>query len=239
MLLAKRPSKLETVNDLDADLMTFWRVLRDRPEVLIRACALTPHSRAEHAAALHRPEDLDEVERARRLWVRLSQGRSGSTRKTGWRYYIDPRGSSIGMPQYVEAYVERMAAVAERLHGVSLEARPALELVQEYGRHRDALLYVDPPYLGSTRASRSYAYEMTGVTEHAELLDALLACRSAVVLSGYPHQLYDDTLTGWSRTELRAATGNGKGYAGRTEVLWSNRPLAVAQLLDFGEAVAG
>ena len=47
VLLAKPPSRMETVNDLDGALVNFWRVLRDRPLELARACALTPHSRAE------------------------------------------------------------------------------------------------------------------------------------------------------------------------------------------------
>src|SRR5438874_318085 len=55
VLLAKAPSAMETVNDLDGDLVTFWRVLREKPTELARVCALTPHARAEHAAAY----DLD------------------------------------------------------------------------------------------------------------------------------------------------------------------------------------
>src|ERR1700733_3932046 len=73
ILLAKRPSPMETVNDLSGDLMAFWRVLRDRPVELERACALTPHSRAEHESA-YAPA-ADDVERARRVWVTLTQGR--------------------------------------------------------------------------------------------------------------------------------------------------------------------
>src|SRR5258707_1347980 len=93
VLLAKPLSPMETVNDLDGDLMGFWRVLRDRPADLERVCALTPHSRAEQAASYDR-EDCDDLERARRVWVRLTQGRGGHLwRGTGWRYYQDPRGS--------------------------------------------------------------------------------------------------------------------------------------------------
>ena len=51
VLLAKSPARMETVNDTDSKLMTFWRVLRDRPIDLARVCALTPHSRAELLAA--------------------------------------------------------------------------------------------------------------------------------------------------------------------------------------------
>jgi len=166
VLLAKAPSKMETVNDLDGDLMTFWRVLRDQPEDLIRACALTPHSRTEF-----------------------------------------------------------------------LEARDALEVITEYGRHRNALLYVDPPYLGSTRSSRSYAHEMPHEDQHRDLAAALHECKASVVLSGYASALYDDLFADWPvRVELAAATGNGKGYSQRTEVVWANRPLAVAQTFDFEEA---
>lgn len=237
VLLAKSPSKMETVNDLDGDLMNFWRVLRDRPDDLIRACALTPHSRTGFLEARERPEGLDDLERARRLWVHLSQSRSASGRRTGWRYYVDPHGSSIGMPGYIEGYVDRMAAVAQRLHRVSLESRDALEVVAEYGRHRNALLYVDPPYLGSTRSSRSYVHEMPREDQHRDLAAALHECKASVVLSGYASALYDDLFADWPvRVELAAATGNGNGYSKRVEVVWSNRPLAVAQTFDFEEA---
>lgn len=51
VLLAKMPAPFEVVNDIDQDLVTFWRVLRDQPEDLTRVCSLTPHSRVECAAA--------------------------------------------------------------------------------------------------------------------------------------------------------------------------------------------
>src|SRR5579871_6388223 len=81
VLLAKPPSRHETVNDLSRDLVTFWRVLRERPEQLLRACELTPHARAEFEDAYHDTED--DLERARRVWVRLTQSRGASLRKTG------------------------------------------------------------------------------------------------------------------------------------------------------------
>ncbi|MPZ66778.1 MAG: hypothetical protein GEU83_15145 [Pseudonocardiaceae bacterium] len=76
VLLAKPPTGMETVNDLDGDLMTFWRVLRDRPGELTRSCALTPHARAEHQGGYDR-DGCDDLETARRVWVMLTQGRGG------------------------------------------------------------------------------------------------------------------------------------------------------------------
>jgi DNA adenine methylase len=113
VLLAKPRLPFETVNDLDGRVMTFWRVLRDRPEDLIRVCALTPHSREEHEQAYNLREDLDELEAARRVWVILSQGRAGTLRKTGWRFYEDPTATSSSMPRYIRGYVERLGPAAD------------------------------------------------------------------------------------------------------------------------------
>jgi len=234
VLLAKPRADMETVNDLDGRLMAFWRVLRDRPAELERVMDLTPHSRAEHQAAydLDTPDDL---ERARRVWVLLSQGRGGTLRRTGWRFYRNPAGSTYAMPDYLAAYAARVPPCAVRLHGVTLECRTALEVIADYGQHSDVLLYCDPPYLGSTRAA-NYAYEMTSEDEHRQLAAALHDCRASVVLSGYADRLYECLYDGWHRAELQAWTGNGirdgrtKTDGNRTEVLWSNRPLGQPDL---------
>ena len=224
VLLAKRPSRMETVNDLDGELMTFWRVLRERPEELLRVCMLTPHSRAELAATWDPTED--DLELARRIWCRLAQGRSGTLRNTGWRHYIDPAGSSTSMPGYLEAYALRLATAAERLHGVPLEALPALEVIARYGARPNVLLYVDPPYLGTTRGwGNNYRCEMKTEAEHRELAAALADCKATVVLSGYDSPLYLELYAGWHRYETASMTGNAKTAKDRTEVLWSTTRL--------------
>jgi DNA adenine methylase len=226
VLLAKQPTSLEVVNDIDQHLVTFWRVLRDRPTELVRVCALTPHSRAELAASWPIPEDLeDELERARRVWVLLTQGRGRQLRSSGWR---NRQLAGDSMPENLRMYVERLGPAADRLAHVTLECLPALEVIDRYGRDPDTLLYVDPPYLYGVRAKTGmYAHEMGTAAEHRELADALAACRSSVAISGYPHPLYDELYAGWDRTEIAAGTGQcaSKGYQARTEVLWCNRPL--------------
>lgn len=233
VLLAKAPSVHETVNDIDEDLMTFWRVLRERPSDLVRVCQLTPHSRAERNLAAEflnsprRQADVGDLETARLVWVALSQGRGGVLRRTGWKYHIDPAGSRSGsMPSRLDGFLERLAAVAERLHRVSLECRPALEVIRAYGEFPGVLLYVDPPYLGSARSDnpRQYRHELHREAEHRELAEALHACRARVVLSGYPSALYDRLYGDWHVTRIGAATGQGGVWQARTEVLWSNGP---------------
>jgi DNA adenine methylase len=238
VLFAKAPSAHETVNDLDQTLVTFWRVLRERPEDLARACALTPHSRVEYDLAV--PLDAsDDLELARQVFVKLTQGRSGRLKRTGWRHYIDPAGCSIGMPGYLDGYVDRIAPAFERLKNVSLESRPALEIIEKYGAEPEVLLYADPPYLGSTRGNdNAYRCEMRSEEDHRELAKALNDARAAVVISGYASPLYDlELYAGWNRHTIAASTGQGGKWANRTEVVWSNRPLGHTPPLFNLEAV--
>lgn len=231
VLLAKTPSHMETVNDLDNRLMTFWRILRDRPHDLTRACALTPHSRAEYQDAQdallgtspvpdgHPDPDL---ELARRVWLVLTQGRSGTLRRTGWRFAIDPT-ARMPIPASLKTFVNRIAPTAERLARVSLECRPALDVIADYGTNPRTLLYVDPPYVGTTRA-QNYGHEMTADDDHRALAAALEACHATVILSGYHSDLYDDLYRDWHRHEINTTTEQGGKRSPRTEVLWSNRP---------------
>ncbi len=224
VLLAKPRSRMETVNDLDGDLMTFWRVLREQPDELTRVCALTPHARAEQLEAYALGEAPDDLERARRVWVLLTQGRAGVMRSTGWRHYVDPAGSVTSMPGYLEAYVGRIAPAAARLAGVSLECQPALELITRYGKSPNVLLYVDPPYLGTSRRwGNAYRHEMRNEQEHRDLAAVLRAADATVVLSGYDSPLYLELYPDWHATRIETMTGQGGTRQERTEVLWSNR----------------
>lgn len=233
VLLAKTPSAQETVNDIDGDIMCFWKVLRDYPDELERLCALTPHSRAEYNAAFDRPEELSELERARRVWVSLTQSRGGRLQRIWWRHHPGTADPSVITPSLIARYMARLPPAARRIARVSLECRPALELIPSFTPHPNVLLYVDPPYLGSTRTSGGYQHDMRTENEHRALADALTGARCAVVISGYPSQLYDELYAGWHQVDIATGTAQGGAWAERVEVLWSNRPLSSqASLFD-------
>lgn len=225
VLLAKRPSHQETVNDLSRELMTFWRVLRDRPADLTHVCTLTPHSRAEHDAAFTPAPAGDELEIARRVWIRLTQGRSNALYcRTGWRYQVAENGLSL--PGYLDGYRSRLLPAAERLAGVSLECLPALDVIARYGADPTVAFYVDPPYASSTRNSSHYLHEMKTDEQHRELAATLNATAAAVLLSGYHSPLYDELYAGWHRIEIPVTNTQRGARATRVEVLWSNQPFS-------------
>lgn len=238
VLFAKRPARLEVINDADSNLITFFRVLRDRSDELIRALRYTPYARDEYAAARLEERDIDDVERARRFFVRATQGynAAGPGGRAGWSNGI--RRPADRAP-HADAHtiadlVDQLDAVADRLRRVVVEHRDALDCIRAYDGP-DAVIYCDPPYLADTRAStRVYAHETADEAHHRDLAAALHECAGTVLLSGYPSPLYDELYADWWRVEQtvhRPAT-NRRGRSGverGREVIWSNRRLAADQ----------
>lgn len=216
VLFAKRPSTHEIINDLDGDLVCFFRVLRARPDELERACRLTPYARDEYEAADLSEPGLDDLERARRWWVRSSQSFAQVAKVgTGWSTSVE-RGSNNA--RSVWNRLGRFAAVAARLGPVSIENRDAVEVVAAYDTP-DGVIYADPPYLGTTRSAIAggrrpngdYFHEFATEEQHRALAEALRSARSAVLLSGYPSELYEELYGGWWRTERRVLSNRPLG----------------------------
>lgn len=220
VLLAKEPSPMETVNDLDSRLVAFWRVLRESPEELQRLAKLTPHSREEYKECSQLDADTD-TKLAWQAWVTITQGRRPVLDDTGWKSRI--KASSGSMSDTIFKYAERFEPVAARLSNVSIENRDALCLIDSYGEEPTVCIYADPPYLGSTRGGR-YGSEMLEDDLHVQLAESLRKCRASVVLSGYASPLYEELYEGWHRYELKAPT-RLSGTAAPNEILWSNVPL--------------
>lgn len=231
VLLAKPQSTHEILNDLDGNVVTFYRVLRERPDELARACRLTPYSRDEfNAATFH--SGLDDLERARRWWVRCQQSFAHTgTAATGWSTSIK-RGSNNARTVYNR--IELFEAVADRLLPVTIENRDALTLIGETNVP-DAVVYADPPYLLATRSAMQrrpagdYEHEFASEDDHRALADVLHQHVGTVLLSGYPSELYDRLYAGWWRTERvvvrRSSNGRSAALPHATEVVWSNRPI--------------
>jgi DNA adenine methylase len=219
VLIRKPRSYAEVYNDLDQGAVNLFRVLRsDRAAELIEALRLTPFARAEFAEAYH-PVDCP-VERARRLVIRsfMGFGSNGHERATGFRANSNRSGTT---PAHDWCnYPDALARIVERLKGVVIESRDAVDVMEAHDSP-ETLHYVDPPYLFETRsdAAKDYSHELSD-NQHESLLTFLQGLQGTVVLSGYPSPLYDRVLKGWRRlTRLALADGARE----RVEVLWINR----------------
>lgn len=233
VLLAKPRSVHEILNDIDGNVTTFYRVLREQPAELERVCRLTPYAREEFARADLADTEISDLERARRWWVRVNQSFAHTgTSTTGWSTSI-MRGSNNARP--VANRIDRFYAVAARLSTVTVENRDALGLIRDHSVP-DGLIYADPPYLMSTRSamdrrpSGDYVHEFATDDDHIQLAEVLKASASTVLLSGYHSPLYDELYADWDRVEQRVvrrlSNARSASQPHATEVVWSNRPLS-------------
>lgn len=229
VLLNREPSALETYNDLDGEVVNFFRVLRNDPERLARAIALTPFSREEFHRAIAAPQgDLAEpggaLERARRFYVRARQARTGLAQTATLGRWANCRDTSrAGMSGVVSRWLGGVAGLPEigaRLIRVQIENRPAADVIRLYDGP-DTLFYCDPPYLHTTRGdSRAYGFEMDEA-EHVSLAAVLHGCRGKVALSGYRNALMDRLYGDWRRFDAESRQCHS-AKTPRRESLWMN-----------------
>jgi DNA adenine methylase len=168
VLLNREPSPVETYNDLNGDVVNFFRVLREQAEELTRLLALTPYSREEFALACEgRGNGVNDLERARRFYVRALQSFGASQRGSSWGLRRISRNVDLseGVSQWVGG-IKGLGAVHGRLLRVQIEHRPALDILRTYDSPA-TLFYCDPPYpLQSRTAGEGYRHEMTDDIGH-------------------------------------------------------------------------
>ena len=216
----KLPGAVETINDLDSDIVNLFCVLRDYPEELKRMLELTPYSREEYDRSFY-PCD-DPIERARRYMVRTTQSRGAKLNyKCGWRNHKQMKigGTACkwgGICDTIEAVAARLRG--DTTHLVQIEHMDALRLIERYNC-KDVLMYIDPPYVMQSRKSgKLYRHEMDD-TGQRELLSLITGSKASIIISGYDTDLYNDSLSGWYKdTILSQTTSTEKAV----ECIWMN-----------------
>ncbi|MDF2485666.1 MAG: methyltransferase [Herbinix sp.] len=218
VLLNKEPSRIETINDLDDDVVNLFRVIRTKKDELIEKIVYTPYARTEYNEAFPENSDtLSDVERAKNFLIRSGMGHGFRLcEKCGWKKDVYGREAAYAV-RYWNDLPEVITAVAQRLKMVQIEHKPAIDLIKAFN-HSNVLIYGDPPYVLSTRSRKQYRHEMTD-QDHVELLETLLLHTGPVMLSGYENEIYNMYLKDWRKISTPARAENSLP---RTEVLWMN-----------------
>lgn len=216
VLFTKQPSAIETVNDLNDDVVNLFQTIQQEPKALTEKIFLTPYSRRIYDNAWGvRPEN--EIDKALNFIIRsvMSHG-FRNVEKSGWKMDINGRERAYAVKHWNDL-PELVQEMTLRLKQVQIECRPAVELIEKYSRE-DVCMYVDPPYVLSTRTRKQYTVEMED-HDHEELLDILNKSKAKILLSGYDSELYNKRLRNWERMEFAATAEKGLP---RTEILWMN-----------------
>ena len=226
VLLNREPSPIETYNDLDGEVVTFFRILRDDPERVIREIGLTPFSREEFARACEIDTTLPALERARRFYIRARQVRTGLAQVASIGRWANCKNTSrAGMGGAVSRWlgaVRDLPEIAERLLRVQIENRPSVEVIRLYDSPT-TLFYCDPPYVHDTRGdNNAYGYEMND-NEHRALAETLNSVQGMVAISNYDCALMNTLYpaTKWTKNVGQPRTIHSTKDT-RVEILWTN-----------------
>lgn len=225
VLLNRPPAPIETLNDIDGEIINFFHVLRDDSEALIRAIGLTPFSKEEFERAIEDPvEGLTDLERARRFFVRARQVRTGlaQTASSGrWAHCrLTSRAGMAGAVSRWLGSVEGLPEITQRLLRVQIDSGPATEIIKRYDSP-ETLFYCDPPYPHDSRGdTKAYGYEMSD-DQHRELAAVLHSVQGLVAVSGYRSPLMDELYGDWYPIEAPIKMAHSIKTP-RQEILWTN-----------------
>lgn len=238
VLISKEPSSREVYNDKNFEIVNLFNVIRDDEmrTQLLRLLVMTPYSRTEFEFAKEVGQYDTPVMTALKLLVRAQMGfgSAGATRgNTGFR--LDTGRGGTSLQSLWSDLPVNVLNVTERLRNVVIENTDAYNIIKQHDRS-DTLFYLDPPYTLDTRTNKdSYGKFEMREFEHTRLLELTQKSAGMFVISGYDNELYNDTLTGWTKSSRQTAISSRNGSGQRTEVLWISPNCEQMQPDIFGD----
>ena len=234
LFLSKPKSHVEIFNDIDSQLITFFRVLQEPEEFaeFQRLLTVTPFSEELYYEFRHTwPEEPDRV---RRVWkwftvVRSSYGGQAGKNKTGgWQGVSKVKD----MANAWLLAVNRLPEVSARFRQAIIANRDFRNIMPAYDGP-GTFFYLDPPYVRETRSGGGYSYEMTN-EDHAEMVEIVQGLTGRVLISGYNHEIYQplNENPDWDRQDYETVAfvagrtkldpDNPYKKPTRTESVWTN-----------------
>jgi len=236
VLLNRDPSPIETMNDLNSDIVNFFKVLRESPEPLVDALYLTPYSHSEFTQAWE--YSADPIEQARRFYIRtqMDVAKAGHRKDKSWskNKAYRPGNHSYCVKNFA-AKIPGLMDVELRLKMAQIENLQAIECICKYDSP-ETLFYLDPPYLPATRSSKDdYRHEFS-FAQHEELAMVLNSISGKAALSGYDHpqmSIWYKNFHCYKFETKQVPMARGSGLR-RQECLWTNyNPFKITGQLEL------
>ena len=207
VFFAKPPSKIEVLNDLDGELINFFRCAPTVPDAVARAVVALPHSRKLYSLLSRAEPDLfDPIQRAANF-VYLVQHSFGGLPTAGVAYSKIETGCGIRSTVSIS---EAIRACAARLDRVILECLDWREVLKKYDAPT-TFFYLDPPYLG---ADVGYKHNLTE-QDHRDLAAMLKSLKGRCLLTVGDSPLMRQLYRGYPTRRLTTTQSLKKGLRGR------------------------
>ncbi len=143
VLFRKLPSRIEVINDLDGELVNFYRICQAHHDELVRYMRFTLLSRKWFDLLQNiRPESLTDIQRAARYFFLLKSAYGGRVTRQNYAIHVVQR------PNFSTARIrDVIEQTHDRLARVQIECLPYERVLQRYDR-KQTFFYLDPPYFG-------------------------------------------------------------------------------------------
>jgi DNA adenine methylase len=184
VLLGKQPSAVEVFNDIDGELVNFFRVIKTKPSEFVKSFGLELVSREEFErllASMGDAANLTDIERAHRFYYLTMAGWGGDANNPRFQTSISDGGHGNRLIGALEDLERRIRPVHERLRTVIIENLDWRECIKRYDSEK-TVMYLDPPY---PQNNAHYRYNMRRVAEHKELAERLGSVKGKWILSSY------------------------------------------------------
>ena len=222
---AKKPSKVEVINDTNSELINFYEVVKNDFTALEREIAITLHSRTKHRQAqviYANPDMFDRIKRAWAVWMlaNISYG----CKLDGVFGYDRSGTASKKLANKRKGFTEEYAI---RLQNTQIECCDALKIIRSRDTE-ETFFYIDPPYVGADQGH----YDGYSQEDFDALLALLEEIKGKFLLSSYRNAALTECVkrNGWYSLEIDMAcsmTNRAQSPRHKVEVLTANYPISV------------
>ena len=169
----KTPSKVEVLNDLDSEVVNFFRICQGHHQELVRHLRYVLVSRRWYELFAQTPANiLTDIQRAARFLYLQKNSFGGRVVRQSYSFHV------VQKPGYSPAKIPHLIKQThERLRAVQLECLPYEQALQKYDRPT-TLFYLDPPYWGR----QLYKFNFSA-SDFRDLARRLAALKGKFILS--------------------------------------------------------
>ena len=204
VLFGKSPSSIEVLNDIDEELINFFRVVKRQPEELIKSFDMELVSRSEfRRLADVEPRSLSEVERAHRFYYLIMAGWGGEAAYPRFQTSTSDGGHGNRLVGALKTLRRRIEPVHDRLKTVIIENLDWNDCINRYDRPT-SFLYLDPPYPGN---GANYKHNMRLMADHSAIAERLGSVLGKWMLSSYDTEQVRANFRDYNIVPIQSASG--------------------------------
>lgn len=232
VFFAKKPAKVEVINDFDDDLIVFYRQIKNNFNALNDKIQDTLHSRKAKIEAVEILKDKfnqTKLNRAWALWVIINQG-FAKTKGLNYNWIFS---ATANQAITIDTKKKQFHMYKKRLEKTSIECWDILKVIKNWDSP-NTFFYCDPPYVSSNCGK----YIQYTEKQFFEFLDKISQIKGKFLLSTYPEKKlfrYRKKYN-WNFKDIKQKVTTSKAVAGKekTECLTWNYEIKENQLTFDG-----